>query len=262
MALAWPPQAVITNPNPFRKGGSSRSGGPSLNGGVQVVTSPSGRWLASVTASVRGGIDGVLAWRAFYAGLDGMAGEALVPVNARGRARDHLGRSIGVAPAASIGGDWFLDHTGLGQAEPEIMWTAARASAGAVKMTVVHPEVPALRPGMFFGFGERAYLVSYVVVLDFRRRIGSPVEYVTHLGQTVTKDGEPVTVDGGGYRFTGENLIEVGFWPRLRTTVEVDTPLVLGQTVCLMRPASDDAITAEPRPGDGHIVTAEFEEVL
>lgn len=268
MAEQWPfdisPDAIM-----WRKAMASRTGGRSITGSQQAVVSPSGFWRAELRAPVHGE-DKTLAWRGFYASLAGMAGEVLVPMVDRWRPRDVQGRMIGHAGAVGFGvGGWpqqghvgaLHAFSGFAQEEPEIMFAEGAYGFGRTRMQIAHPGVPALRPGHYFGFGERLYLVSRVVVDDFRRTdaIGGDVTYG---GMPIEYGGEEISYGGATTVVSGADLATVDFWPSLREPVAHGTPLILGRPVCRMALASDDTAVLEQDLGILGRPVAEFEEVL
>ena len=260
MAENWPfnipPDAVV-----FRKTMSSRTGGRSITGSQQAIVSPAGYWRAELRAPVHGE-GGTLAWRGFYAALAGMAGEVLVPMVDRWRPYDIQGRMVGNAAAATFAnGGTMHSHVGFGQEEPEVMFAEGSYGFGRTRMQIAHPGVPALRPGHYFGFGERLYLVAKVTVDDFRRTnsIGGDVTYG---GVVVEYDEEDVGYGSATTVVTGTDLATVDFWPPLREAVNHGTPLILGRPVCRMSLASDDTAVLEQELGILGRPVAEFEEVL
>ena len=259
MAIELPFQAV-PHEIAWRKSGASRTGGPAITGGQQVVRSDAGFWLADMEIMVRGE-HRTLAWRAFMASLDGMAGEVLVPLTTAWRPVDGNGRRLGVAGAATMGGGVLADNVGFGQTETPVMWAAADTAAGGTRLRVNHPGVTGLRPGHYFGIGERLYLVS--------RAWQESVEHADITGGGYTFGTDPYTFDGDPYTFgeavtvrVGTNVQVLDFWPRLRDPVAAGAPLILGRPVCRMRLASDDtgALSEAWRLARG--VSVSFMEVL
>lgn len=239
MAHVFPFQA-IPHTVAFRKSSASRSAGPTISGNQRVVRSDAGFWLADMEINVRGE-HRTLAWRAFYAAMDGMAGECLVPVFTSYRPVDGNGRRLAFAGASTLNdGDVFAaDNTGLGQTETPIMWVDAVAAAGSTRITIRHPNVPPLRPGHWFGIGERAYLISHAwsTSLAIPEVAGGAMEFG---GEPYTFGGDPYTFGEAETVLVGENIQVLEFWPRLREAVAADDPLILGRVVCRMRFATDD----------------------
>lgn len=242
------PYLLVPERITFAKSMASRSGGRSITGSQQVVSSGGGGfWRASMTLPVFGETRS-LAYRALYAALDGMAGEILVPCMTKWRPRDLNGAELHWASAGGelLGGSGFSfsDNTGLGQTEDALIRTVAAADIRSTQLLLSHPDTPMLRPGHYFGIGDRLYLVSqsWMIVSD---------------GDEVIVYGEPET-----YTVIGENTSFVRFWPPLRSEVPAGTPLVLGRPVCRMRLASDDIDPLDLEYGVISRPTMDFEEII
>lgn len=260
MASVFPFQAV-PHAVSFRKSSASRSGGATMSGLQRVVRSDAGFWNATLEVAVHGE-HRTLAWRAFYAAMDGMAGEVLVPAITNYRPVDANGRRVGDAGAVTIGLQGVLaDNTGLGQTETPIMWASAAAAAGATRISVSHPGVVGLRPGHYFGIGERLYLIA--------RAWQTSIETVEDASPAFTFDGDPYTFDSELYTFgdsatviTGENVQTLDIWPRLREAVSEGDPLILGRPVCRMRLASDDTAAITETLEEPFVATLDLVEAV
>ncbi len=159
---------------------ASRSGGASISGSEQIVASGSGRWRASASFSLNNEIR-VLAWRAFRASLDGMAGTFEVSPFDFYRPAEINGRKVsGVDHASFAPESVFHDGSAFGQLSQTYATVAANASAGVTRITV-STAAPWMtpRPGQYFGINGRLYIVtrSYRALqtdpwtLDFRPRL-------------------------------------------------------------------------------------------
>lgn len=245
----------------FTKMSSSRSGGRSLNGSEQVVGSGSGFWRATITAHVYDEMR-TLQWRAFYSAVDGMASEFLAPCVSRYRPYDENGRMLSSERAAPMNYD-ADGHEGWGWAntEPTYMWTLGDAARRGTRLIIRHPRVSGLRPGHYFGIGERLYLVARTWQLESVRTNAAGGEMRYGADQMQYGDDDLIYGDQS-YTRTGENVQVVEFWPHLRTPVPSDTPLILGRPVCRMRFASDDTGALDQGAGVYGTVTLDLAEVI
>lgn len=203
-AYPWP---VLLRPRvvTFSKAFTTRSGGKSLAGTELVVASNAGHWQAELTIPVnaREREDQVLALRALSAQLQGRVGEVLVPVFDVCRPRNGQGRMVSGHLSATLGGEVLWDNSGFGQTEPVYAEVTSLAPLGAsqIQMTILDGE--GIRPGQYFGLGERVYLASHV----YR-----------------DEPGDPQTVH---------------FWPTTREAVPAGTQILFGTMVCRMRQMED-----------------------
>lgn len=234
--IGWPHQLSPTR-LVFRRMATSRSGGVSISGSQQVTASNAGFWAATWEGPVHRE-EGTLAYRALYAALEGMAGEVLVPCVTRWRPRDQDGRMV---PSSHVGSAIPSLHnlSGFDVEETPVMWVHATAARGASRLAVLHPGVPGVRPGHYFGIGDRLYLVSRTWQVD--------EEVPVATGGAMLFGADRMTFGGDTLVFgeraairVGQNISMIDFWPRLREAVAAATPLILGRPVCRMRLASDD----------------------
>jgi hypothetical protein len=208
-----------------------------------------------------------LAYRAMYAALDGMAGEILVPCFTKWRPRNMNGSEMHWTSAGGelLGGNGFSfsDNSGLGQTEDVLMRTVASVAVRVTQLVVLHPHVPMLRPGHYFGIGNRLHLISRSWMISSERLIaddGGTLYYGPDgllYGPNGLVYGQP-----GPAAVEGENRTEIHFWPPLREAVAADTPLILGRPVCRMRLASDEVDPLDLEFGVVGRPTMEFEEVV
>lgn len=226
-AYPWP---VLLRPRvvTFSKAFTARSGGQSLSGTELVVASNAGRWQAELTIPVnaRQRQDQVLALRALSAQLQGRVGEVLVPVYDVCRPRDVNGRIVGGHGAVSLDGETLWDLVGLGQTEPVYAEASALAPLGATQISINVLSGEGLRPGHYFGVGERLHVASHA------------------------------------YRDEPDDPQIVRFWPPLREAVSIGTQILFGTMVCRMRQMEDssaDAALDFLRFGE---VTLRFEEAV
>jgi hypothetical protein len=238
MAEVWPWQIPIAPT--FRKSSASASGGRSLTGEEFVVRSDAGFWLASTTAVVRKEA-ATVAYRALYAALDGAAGQLLVPVYSRFRPKDYNGRQPSAAWATGISGYPLLDNGGIGFEETPMMWVAEATTRRSTRMRIRHPHVDSIRPGHYFGIGDRLYLAARQWQVASETIMGGAdpgpdfgaLDIFYGTDEVNYGNPAPVTIEG-------ENASIIEFWPPLREDAAADVPLILGRPVCKMRLASDD----------------------
>lgn len=221
------------------KSGTSRSGGTALDGSTYAVGSGGGFWTASVEMLVRRE-EAALAWRAFCAAVDGVSTPFLIPAYSRWRPRDTNGRVVG---GHSVGGMSHAAHSelfGFGQEEPDLFRTIGNATLRDTRLTLAHTGAPALRPGHYFGIGERLYLVARAWSVEH----SGPVQSGGGLsfgGDDLTFDGETLTFGTDEIRLGGRDVQVVDFWPPLRASAPHDTSLIVGSPVCKVRLAADEA---------------------
>lgn len=249
----WPPNLPFSS-QAWMKAGPSRTGGRSISGSEQVVRSDAGYWAmrARVIVPFSGvrGEERTLAYRGLYAAVDGMAGEILVPCVARWRPYDVHGRMLSAAAAATFAdGGGLMDHSGFGQTEVVYMRAGADAALGATRITVLHTDVPPLRPGHYFGLGDRLYLVA--------RAWANPSVHgvIAFGGAPITFGGEPLNFGSVTYSETIE------FWPKLRAPLAAGEPLILGRPVCRMRMAADETGVFDQINLNSADVSIDFAEV-
>ena len=261
------PYLLVPERVTFAKAMSSRSGGRSITGSQQVVSSGGGGfWRASLTMPVFGETRS-LAYRALYAALDGMAGEILVPCMTKWRPRDLNGaeRHWSSAGGELLGGSGFsfADNTGLGQTEDVMMRTAAAAAVRSTQLLVAHPHVSMLRPGHYFGIGNRLYLVAKAWMIVSEKMIADDGGSLYYGDDGLLYGADGLVYGAPGLStVVGENTSYVQFWPPLREAVPASTPLVLGRPVCRMRLASDDVDQLDLELGVIARPTMEFEEII
>lgn len=258
MAEGWP-FLLMPSQVTWQHSGASYTGGRNLNGGQQVVRSDAGFWRASWSGPVYGE-DRTLAYRAMMAQLEGMAGEIEVPCITSWRPYDKNGRMLSAAAAASVSGRSLFNHAGWALTEPVFMTVRDGALAGVMRLTIRHPEVQGLRPGHYFGIGNRLYIVSRCWQLSYEYA-EQVVSELTYGGVALTYGGDQPVAGSGGVVVNGENVEVIEFWPRLREPVTAETPLILGRPVCLMRLSSDDTGALEQSVEGISRPTLEFEEV-
>lgn len=182
--LSWP-VALCPRSVSFHLQNTSRSGGVSLTGTEQIVTSPAARWSASVALSIHTD-EQVLALRALVAGLDGQAGTVAVPVFDARRAPwplDLAGRKITPRLAAS----------GL---DPSIRYRlAATAARGATSIAVLREHGSPLLPGQYFSIDGHLHLIvastsaTHATTLTIR-----PALRVSAAANTTLELARPVSV--------------------------------------------------------------------
>lgn len=207
VAADWP-AVMFPRSGGFYLENQTRSGGVTVLGNEQIVTSPSARWKASFSGPVVNETS-VLTWRAFVGGMGGRAGTVLVPRWGIYGPTDQNGRRLNRHGSATLGGtprrQALFDLSGFGQDdEPVFATLAAAAAVNATQISVNYAEgIDGVRPGQYFGIGQRLYLVT----------------------QTWQEDeGEPTQI-----RFT----------PWLREGAAAGATVIIDRPVCLMRFAQD-----------------------
>lgn len=227
MQLVWPGALKPVNVT-WHLEQQSRSGGASITGSEQIVSSGAGRWRASVDVVARRHErrgpnrpshpnaereEAVLALRGFIAAMEGRVGEVVLPTFDGYRPRDDQGHMLSGCHQASLDGLFFFEHWGFGQDEFTHAILAANASLGATQITVNVLDGQGPRPGHYFGIGERLYIAQ----------------------QTWQDNPDGVTF--------------IRFAPRLRAAATSGTRVILDRPVCRMRLASDDTgeLTLEMR---------------
>lgn len=262
MAEAWPHDlpAFLT----FRKTGQSASAGRALDGSEMAVSGAGGYWTAAGTVKVHR--ESELSWLGLYAALDGRAGRVLVPKIGRNRPTDMNGRMVSAAIGNGLGFGFgrqnLGDGGGIGYREKPIMWTVGPASLRATQIVVSHPYVAGLRPGHYFGIGERIYLVARRWMVERERLSSDGSGQLTYNGNLLRYDGEDLSYGAAAPVLEGSNTSVVEFWPPLREDVGGGTPLTLGRPVCLMQFASDDTGVLDQGDGFYAEVPVEFVEAL
>lgn len=216
----------------------SRSGGASIIGTEQIVVSRAGRWKAAMTFALKGDAR-VLSYRVMIASLEGRAGTLSVGPYDANRPVDVNGRRLSYVQAAplaeySMDGGAFFDPAGWGQVNPSASPPIARVNqtpapvAGALTMQIeLLGGVEGPRPGHYFGFGERLYLITKM------------------------------------YQLAPGVLWTIEFWPRLREGVGNFTNLICDRPICKMQLASDDSgqLTLETLRGARSSGTIDLVEV-
>lgn len=224
-AASWP-AAMLPRQVDFSPENQSRSGGLSMSGAEQITVSPTGRWKASATVSIRGEASN-LALRAFVAGMEGRAGTVLVPKWERFRPLDVNGRKLSQVPSAAYDGqDFNFDLSGFGQSELVHATLAQSAAIGGTQVSVnlLNGEGP--RPGHYFGIGQRLYRASAVWQVD------------------------------------EEAPTQIRFFPWLRAAAAAGEAALLDRPVCLMRFAQDTTGEAALSKAGSGSVTFDFVEVI
>lgn len=209
----------------------SRGGGLSLEGSEQIVASGSGRWRArvevsAIRASESHREDAVLALRTLIAEMEGRVGEVLLPSFDAYVPRDSLGRKFSACAVAPLGGGiYFFEHWGFEQTE---IIHATLEGAAALRATTIVADIlegQGLRPGQYFGIGERLYRAKSVT---------------------------PTT----------GSLVSIRFGPPLREAVADGERVILDRPVCRTRFASDDTGELEIQMGRYGTCTLDFVEAL
>lgn len=207
-AATWPVH-LWPSRSDFMLENQSRTGGVSILGNEQVTVAPSARWKARLMIPAMNERT-ILDWRSFVAGMGGRAGTVLVPTWNVFRTRDANGRRFDGKSSARWGGDLdqegvAFDLSGWGQDDTPVYATLAETAAlNATQIAVNYaPGIDGVRPGQYFGIGQRLYMVT----------------------QTWQEDeGEPTQI-----RFT----------PWLREDVAQGATVIIDRPVCLMRFAQD-----------------------
>lgn len=227
MALPWPASLKPSNVS-WSLQNMSRSGGASMTGAEQVVSSDAGRWKASISIELAGQFreDKVLAFRALMAGLQGRVGEILVPVFDGYRPRDNQGRMLSDKEVAGFAEGFVFDHSGFGQDDISFAVTTSAAALGATQISLNFTGTTGPRPGHYFSIGDRLYLAHAV------------------------------------WQNTAGGVTYVQFAPRLRAAAPTGTAVIIDKPRCLMRLASDDTGELTLRLRRFGSVSLDFTEAL
>lgn len=202
-ALFFPP-ALLPSSVTFHPESLSRSGGRSLTGSEQVVSSGAGRWRASMTFAIKGAAS-VQSYRAMLAALQGRTNTILVSPFDPYRPTDANGRRLSIVAAASLDGDYLFDQTGFGQDDETVIASVnAGAALRATELAMDLVDIEGPRPGQYFGIGEHLYIVT------------------------------------AAWQEAPADPLSVRFWPPLREAVYAADRIILDRPVCRMRLASDD----------------------
>lgn len=177
MALPWP-SILKPRSESWRLQNADRSGGPSITGAEQIVSSVAARWAASLTISVTRN-EQVLAFRGLMAGLDGRAGTMLVGPTELCRAPwgvDALGRKLSLRSYRDpvLKGTIF-DKTPEQVVAEQIAATVpyfADAGSTVVTLRVLKGAPPTI--GSYIGFENRMHVI-----------VGISVQTTGALGETI-----------------------------------------------------------------------------
>ena len=208
MRVNWPPM-LRPHDVMWRLETQSRSGGVSLTGSEQIVSSGAGRWrcridLRTYGTSHDGREEAVLALRAFVAQMEGRVGEILLPAFDGYRPRDAAGNMLSDVEQVPLGHLFLFDHLGFGQQELTHATLAAPAALRATEIAVTVLDGQGPRPGHYFSLGERLYIAQLV------------------------------------WRAAPDSETHIRFSPPLRTAATTGERVILDKPRCLMRLASDD----------------------
>jgi hypothetical protein len=204
------PAILVPRKVMFHQENTSRSGGESITGSEQVITSGGGRWRASMEFMLARE-EWVLSWRALLAQLQGRARRIEISPYDAYNPSDANGRRLSPVGAATLGtgdngGALLFDLSGLGQMDAETVTLAANASLRATRITVSAVSswmVP--RPGQYFGIGKRLYIVE------------------------------------NAYRATEADPWTLDFSPPLREAATTGAIIITDRPMCTMRLASDSS---------------------
>ena len=209
VAFNWP---VILKPSDFGYSyiSSDTSGGASLGGNEQFVSSPGQRWAASMTLPI---VDnaGVLALRTLRTQLQGRANWVLLPnfdgLRLSWPIEATTGRRITPKVGRQIEGTYGLEGTGFGQLgiplASEIQADlGAAVEVGDTTALISVSQGGAPKPGQQFGLASRLYELASVAVDEVRE----------------------------------EGVIyAVEFRPRIRVAKPLNEPVLFTRPVCVMR---------------------------
>jgi hypothetical protein len=155
-AITWPVCILVPASVSFEPLARSRSGGPSLSGSEQVVTSGAGIWTATLgDINIRNATQ-IRLWRAIAGALEGMAGTVLIPIYDGSRApttqqADPLPHS-----------DDSLFSDGSGYAGNTVVATVAPAALRATQLTITVGSGHEIKAGQHFSIGQRCYRIVRV----------------------------------------------------------------------------------------------------
>lgn len=210
-SASWLP-AIFPRSAMFHLEHQTRSGGASISGAEQIVASPAARWRARLSMPVVTE-NAVLSWRAFVASMHGRAGTVLVPRFEHYGPKDANGKRFDPMMSAPWGGvegqfdgdGLTFDLSGFAQDDSTVYATIAESAAiNASEIVVEYADgIDGIRPGQYFGIGNRLYLAHSV----WQEDVGEP----TH----------------------------IRFSPWLREAVSEGDTVIIDKPVCLMRFAQD-----------------------
>jgi len=222
-AIDWP-LAVFPRSAMFHPENQSRTGGASLTGSEQVTVSNAGRWRAKAAGPIVTE-ESVLAWRAFVSLMEGRAGTVLVPKWENYGVRDANGRVFNEVGGVAFDDGLGFDLSGFGQSDIAYALTYVSAAIGATRIVVDVLSGEGPRPGQYFGIGQRLYMC-----------------------QAAWSDEDAA-------------VLNVQFWPRLRSAVPAGARVIIDRPTCLMRFASDQTGELELDFGRWANPMVEFVEV-
>lgn len=205
MAVRWP-IPLQANDVLWQLENQSRSGGASLTGSEQIVSSGAGRWRATVNINLVALQleDAVLSFRALMAQLEGRVGEILLPAFDAYRPRQNDGQMLSDAEGLGMIDATAFDHSGFEQDDvPTATITASKpTNATEISLNLLGNRGP--RPGNYLSIGDRLYIARHV------------------------------------WQNTAGGVTYVSISPRLRAPVNTGDAVNLDKPHCLMRLASDD----------------------
>lgn len=177
--------------------------------------------------------DRILAARSLAAQLSGGVREVILPAVPEHRPRTRTGAEIPRLNTGHLGNGMF-NMAGLRHTEPAYMTLAEDAKLRDTQITINHSGMEGLRPGHYFGIGERLHLVSMVWSDGF--------EYDKVVGGTLGFKGDSLVYGSGNNliygstrtRTLGTAVQHVQFWPPLRENAETGTQVIVGSPVCKM----------------------------
>lgn len=220
------PSLLLPNAGGYVANPKTISGGQSIGGLEQVVTSLNDRWAASYRFPANRN-DRILALRAFILGMRGRSGTVALPAFDKSRAPWPLVNGVAQTPKIrrrpTLDGTPYADPPSLVD-QLIIARTAAAAAAMDIQLTIAMTLGSAPQPGHLFSLGTRLYAVTSVA---------------------------------------GAGPFVCGIWPSLRFDAAASTVVNFTSPVCEMRFSSDgegaDAMKALDQLRFG-AVTLNFDE--
>lgn len=140
--------------------GQSQPSQQSISGATTRIPRMGARWQVKASFLIYGE-DRELAFSAFMAQMQGDLGTTLVPVWSRYRPRDRNGRDLPFNTINGIRGAQTWEHFGFANAVVPRIVLAADAPLRATQIDVDLIDSTGLRPGQFFGIGNRLHRVQH-----------------------------------------------------------------------------------------------------
>lgn len=140
----------------------------SINGTETIIPTLRGRWRTSGEVVIRSE-EGVQAWQAFLAQMEGRLGTTLVPYVGHYGAKDRDGQHIPVDRVAALDTSSTWEGFGFETAPVATVTLAADAPLRARRIVLRYADTLGLRPGGMFSIGDHLHQVQSVWQTGVRR---------------------------------------------------------------------------------------------